>query len=91
MKEHKCKETNKRASLVTEHLRKKSECVREKKEEMSWQTYADEHLMCDIHCVGQHLTAALLLVTTAASCLGPELCLPSGTFTLPLFVSDFNY
>lgn len=76
MKEHKCKETNKRASLVTEHLRKKSECVREKKEEMSWQTYADEHLMCDIHCVGQHLTAAAIVGHDGSVLSGPR-ALPS--------------
>ncbi|KAE8687855.1 Profilin-4 [Hibiscus syriacus] len=28
---------------------------------MSWQTYVDEHLMCDIEGTGQHLTAAAII------------------------------
>ncbi|KAL9252982.1 Profilin-like protein [Drosera capensis] len=28
---------------------------------MSWQTYVDEHLMCDIDGSGQHLTAAAII------------------------------
>ena len=28
---------------------------------MSWQTYVDEHLMCDIDGQGQHLTAAAIV------------------------------
>ncbi|KAI3671037.1 hypothetical protein L1987_64599 [Smallanthus sonchifolius] len=28
---------------------------------MSWQTYVDEHLMCDIEGTGQHLTSAAIL------------------------------
>jgi len=28
---------------------------------MSWQTYVDEHLMCDIDGTGHHLTAAAIL------------------------------
>ena len=28
---------------------------------MSWQTYVDDHLMCDIEGTGQHLTAAAIL------------------------------
>ncbi|KVH93861.1 Profilin [Cynara cardunculus var. scolymus] len=30
---------------------------------MSWQTYVDEHLMCDIEGSGQHLTAAAIFGT----------------------------
>ena len=28
---------------------------------MSWQTYVDEHLMCDIDGTGHHLTAAAIV------------------------------
>ena len=28
---------------------------------MSWQTYVDEHLMCDIDGQGQHLAAAAII------------------------------
>ncbi|GKV36601.1 hypothetical protein SLE2022_309890 [Rubroshorea leprosula] len=28
---------------------------------MSWQTYVDEHLMCDIEGLGHHLTAAAII------------------------------
>lgn len=28
---------------------------------MSWQTYVDEHLMCDIDGTGHHLTAAAII------------------------------
>lgn len=28
---------------------------------MSWQTYVDDHLMCDIEGTGQHLTSAAIL------------------------------
>lgn len=28
---------------------------------MSWQTYVDDHLMCDIDGQGQHLTAAAIV------------------------------
>ncbi|KAI3802878.1 hypothetical protein L1987_31023 [Smallanthus sonchifolius] len=30
---------------------------------MSWQTYVDEHLMCDIEGTGQHLTSAAIFGT----------------------------
>ncbi|XP_074273740.1 profilin-1-like [Silene latifolia] len=30
---------------------------------MSWQTYVDDHLMCDIEGTGNHLTAAAILGT----------------------------
>nr|GEZ07782.1 putative profilin, Profilin conserved site [Tanacetum cinerariifolium] len=30
---------------------------------MSWQTYVDDHLMCDIEGTGQHLTSAAIFGT----------------------------
>jgi Profilin len=42
-----------------EGRKKREEERKEKREKMSWQTYVDDHLMCDID--GQHLTAAAIL------------------------------
>jgi hypothetical protein len=39
-------------------LKKKN---KKKNNKMSWQTYVDDHLMCDIDGTGHHLTAAAIL------------------------------
>jgi len=38
--------------------RKKEQILKDK---MSWQTYVDEHLMCDIDGTGHHLSAAAII------------------------------
>ncbi|RVW57697.1 Profilin [Vitis vinifera] len=56
---------------------------RERKREILWQTYIDDHLMCDIDDQGQHLTAAAIVGhdgsvwTTRSPC--PYWLIPWGT------------